>query len=187
MEEDFYSLANAASFLGVSESSVNKWIKKHNIEKKIIITDKKRLYISRANLLMLADLYGRKAAKRVPADITIKREDGDFQEEAEKRLYSVAEVALFLNASEASVKRWIRVHNIEKKVTSANRRRVHISYKDMLMLADVQQRNVTPNILPINVVEELKELRSKLKDLASDIEDIKHDFRVYVERSIYIG
>jgi uncharacterized protein YjcR len=186
-KEDFYSLTSAASFLGVSVVTVRKWVAKHNIEMSLMSTDRKRRYMSRDSLLMLTNLHGRKAEERVSADIVIKREEGALREEDENKWYSLVEVALYLNISDSRVKHWIRMHNIEKKVVTTDRKRVYISYKDVLMLAELHQRKVTPNISPLNVAEELKELRSKVSELTADVEDIKHDFRVYVERSIYIG
>jgi hypothetical protein len=44
-----------------------------------------------------------------------------------------------------------------------------------------------PEPSPLTVKEEIKEIRGKLKEIVSEIEDIKHDFRLFVKRSIYIG
>jgi hypothetical protein len=136
---------------------------------------------------VLADLHGRRIANSVNADIVEEGEKNTPQEDNEERLYSIAEVALYLNVERNSVRQWIVQHNIEKIVKITDRRRVYISHKDMLMLADVHQRKVMTDIPPINVAEELKEIKRILKDHTSQIEDIIHDFRVYIKRSIYIG
>ena len=94
---------------------------------------------------------------------------------------------MYLNVTKATVSRWISERNIEKKERSADRRQTYITYNDVLMLAELYDRKVVSNVCPINIVEELKEVRGKLKALASEVEDIKHDFRVYVSRSIYVG
>jgi predicted site-specific integrase-resolvase len=186
-EKDFYSLANAASFLGVSTHSIRRWINKHNIAKKIISTDRKRSYIARADLLRLADLHGRKAAKRMHADVTVQSVESDTHDDIDNRLYSLSEAALYLNASKISVKRWIVEHGIEKIMKSTDRNRVYIAHKDMVMLAELHTRKVTTDIEPVNVAQELKEIRSKLRNLTAEVEALKHDFRAYIERSIYIG
>ncbi len=186
-KEDFYSLVGAASFLDVSMCTVKDWIKKHNIEKKIKITDRKRVYIAHDDVLRLAELHGRKVSKKGLADLTVQREDINAQGDGKDELYSVAEVASYLNASKDSVRKWIRQHNIEKKIKITDRRRVCIAYNDVLLLADLYKRNVETDLSPVNVVEELKEIRSKLREFASEIEDIKHDLRLFAKRSIYIG
>ncbi len=186
-EEGFYSLDGAASFLGVSTYTVRNWIKQHNVATKLLITDRKRLYIARDDILLLADLHGRKSVKKGHADLTIQREDDNAQGDGKNELYSLEEVAACLNASQGSVKRWIRQHNIEREMRTTDRRRLYIAYNDVLLLADLHKRKVGSNLSPVNIVEDLKEMRSKLEKLASEVEDIKHDLRLYVKRSIYIG
>ena len=186
-EGSFYSLSGVASILDVSLNTVKGWIKQHNIDKKMLSTDRRRAYISHADVLRLADLHGRAIVKNLRADITVKQEDNHLQEEVKQKLYSLSEVAAYLNASQASVQNWIKQHNIEKKLKIADRRRVCITFNDVLLLAELHNRPVNPSISPVNVVEELKEMRSKLEKLASEVEDIKHDLRLFVKRSIYIG
>src|SRR5579859_3844383 len=50
-DSKYYSFAKAASLLGVSVDSVRRWSKQDAIEYKIIITDRKRGYISHDNVL----------------------------------------------------------------------------------------------------------------------------------------
>jgi DNA-binding transcriptional MerR regulator len=185
-QEKLYSVIGAASALGVSVVAIRQWINQHNIDAKVINTDRKRLYISYKDVLRLADLHGIKKIKNVPADINSRTESNNTPDDMHK-LYSIAEAALFLDASVLTVKKWVRQHNIEKTTKSTDRSRAYIAYKDILRLADLHKRKIVPAPSPFNVVEEIKELKRKLNALACEVEDIKHDFRIYVKRSIYIG
>jgi predicted site-specific integrase-resolvase len=185
-QEKFYSVIGTSSALGVSVATIRKWIKQHDIEAKVIYTDKRRLYISFHDVLRLADLHGIKKIKNVPADISSRTEGNNAQVDMHK-LYSLAEAALFLDASVVTVREWVRQHNIEKTIKVTDRSRVYIAYKDILRLADLHERQIVPDPSPFKVIEEIKQIKSKLKALACEIEDIKHDLRIYVKRSIYIG
>jgi hypothetical protein len=56
---------------------LGRWVFQHNIEKKIIVSDRKRAYISRDDILLLADLHRCKIAKKGHADITVQREENN--------------------------------------------------------------------------------------------------------------
>jgi hypothetical protein len=116
-----------------------------------------------------------------------KEEDNNYQENEEKVLFTVRDTASILDISPKTIKSWILKHNINKVKINTDKLRVYISYDDVLLLADLHRRKIAHNAYPLNIAEELKEIRSKIKALASEIEDIKHDLRVYVSRSIYIG
>jgi DNA-binding transcriptional MerR regulator len=185
-QEKLYSVSGVASALGVSLITIRTWIKQNDVDAKIINTDRRRLYISHNDILRLAELHGIKKIKNVPADTDLRTEGNNVQDDINK-LYTLAEAALFLDASITSVRKWVKQHNIEKNIKVTDKIRIYIAYKDILMLADMHKRKLVPDPSPFNVVEEIKEIRSELKALTSEIKDIKHDFRIYVKRSIYIG
>jgi DNA-binding transcriptional MerR regulator len=187
LEDGLYSLASVSSLLGVSKNTLRMWILQHNIEKETKTSDRKRVYISRDNILLLANLHRCKMAKKGLADITVQRDENTVGTQEGNKLYSLAEVAQLLNASPSSVRRWITQYNIGKKRENTDRSRACITYNDILTLADLCKRKIVHLPSPVNLVEEVKEIKSKLKELASEIEDIKHDLRLFVKRSIYIG
>ncbi len=183
--ERFYSLAGAASLLGVAVNKVQTWIKQQNIEKKVINTDRKRVYISDNDVIRLADLHKRKVTLQAPVDLPPQREMNIEQTDMDK-LYSLKEAALCLNASQTTLRIWLRQDNIEKKTITTDKGRIYIAYKDILRLADLHNREIVLNPSPIDLVEEVKEIKKKLEKAVSDIEDIKHDLRLLVKRSIFI-
>jgi predicted site-specific integrase-resolvase len=184
--ERFYSLAGAASLLGVAVNKVQVWIKQQNIEKKVISTDRKRVYISYNDVFQLADIYKRKVTLQAYVDPPLQSETNVEQTDMDK-LYSLKEAALCLNASQTTLRIWLRQDNIEKKTRTTDKRRIYITYKDVLLLADLHNREIVLNPSPIDLVEEVEEIKKQLKKAISDIENIKHDFRLFVKRSIYIG
>ena len=50
-----YNIHNAARVLGVSVTTIRRWIAPSNIEKTVIETDRKRVYLSYNDILTLAD------------------------------------------------------------------------------------------------------------------------------------
>jgi transposase len=186
-EKVVYSINDTALILGVAKSTVKDWISKHNIKRLRINTDRKRVYIARNDVLLLADLHGRKIANKSDANGTIKREDNGYQENNDKEAYSIEDAVLYLGVSQNTVRRWILRHNIKKEIRITDQRRVYITRDDIHLLADLYGRKKVPGIYPMDIVEDLKEIRAKLKAHDSEFEDIKHDLRVYVSRSIYVG
>lgn len=186
-EEHFCSLIDAASLLGVTHDTIKKWVRQHNLETRIIATDKVRSWVKREDVVMLANLHGRKLAQKSDIDLVIEEEEHNSNEEINNELCSTQDIMHLLNASYSSVKRWLRQHNIEKKLITTDRPRVYVGRNDVLMLARLHNRRIVANMEPVDEAEELKELRGEVKRLASEIEDIKHDLRLYVKNSIYIG
>lgn len=54
LEKDLYSTEEIALLLSVSKRTVRKWIAKYDISKKYTLADKRRMYIQRSDVLMLA-------------------------------------------------------------------------------------------------------------------------------------
>jgi transposase len=185
-EGKYYSLASVASLLGVSVVSVKKWSRQDHIEKKLIVTDKKRAYIAYDDVLLIAELHGCKVSSKLYEDTDIQGEINAIEHDMDE-LCSIKEVALYLNVSHSAVRRWIGQANIEKKTKFVGREIACITYRDVLLLAELHRCAIVPNASSLTVKEEIKVIKGKLKELAVDIEDIKHDFRLYVKRSIYIG
>ena len=102
-------------------------------------------------------------------------------------LCSIKEVALYLDISNPTARKWIREANIETKTKFMGKDVAYITYRDVVRLADLYKCDVLPNLSPLSVKEEIKAIKGKLKEIVSDIEDIKHDIRLLIKRSIYIG
>ncbi len=128
-----YTLQCAASVLGVSLRTVRRWIEQAGIEKVIIPTDRARMYITHDDVVTLANKNFRKLVK---LDKMTKR-DGNSPEQD---LYTMEEIAKFIGVALGTVKRWLKESEIEKKFIVTDKKRVYISYRDMLRLA-IQHRN----------------------------------------------
>ncbi len=94
-----YTLQNAARALGVTESTVKKWIAQDNIEKTVIENDRKRIYIAYADVLALAD-------KHKTHKVNITEQEKNFQKMT--GLYSIRDIAKLLDLSQTTVKRRIK-------------------------------------------------------------------------------
>jgi predicted site-specific integrase-resolvase len=185
-EGKYYSFAGAASLLGVSVASVKRWSKQDDIEQKLITTDVKRGYISHDDMLRIAELHSRNISPKALIDIDVQRESNATETNMDT-LYSIKEVALYLDISYTTARSWIREANIETKTKFMGREVACITYRDVVRLADMHKCEVLPKLSPLSVNEEIKAIKSKLQEIVSEIEDIKHDFRLFVKRSIYIG
>ncbi len=185
-EDKYYSLASTASLLGVSVVSVKKWSRQDHIEKKLIVTDKKRAYIAHDDVLRIAELHRCKVSPKLYEDTDMQGEISAIEHDMDE-LCSIKEVALYLDVSHSAVRKWIRQANIEKKTKFVGREIACITYRDVIILAEMHRCSTVHNTSSLTTKEEIKVIKGKLKELAADIEDIKHDFRLYVKRSIYIG
>jgi phage antirepressor YoqD-like protein len=120
-----YSIADAAKILDVKHNTARSWIEKPNIEKKVIITDKKRAYISYTGLLALAEKHNRKIAY----DKVAQEQNSNTQEDSlsqDDGLYTVADAALFLGVTEDTVREWLSRHNIERLSIENDKKRIYI-------------------------------------------------------------
>jgi predicted site-specific integrase-resolvase len=128
-----YTLHNAARVLGVSESTVRKWIKQDNIEITYIETNRKRLYLSYKDVLALADKHKPLKVNRTELGVSYQETTG---------LYTVLDVARILGVSYRLVRRWIADSGLEKKIIETDRKRIYLSYADIVDLARRYNRSV---------------------------------------------
>ncbi len=187
-EGKYYSFAGAASLLGVSAISIKRWSQQDDIAKKLIKTDVTRVYISHDDILRIAELHRLKLSPKALADIEAQIGNNAIENDTDMdTLCSIKEVALYLDISHNTARNWIRAANIETKTKFMGREVVCITYRDVVRLADLHKCEILPKLPTLSVNEEIKAIRAKLKEIASEIEDIKHDFRLFVKRSIFIG
>ena len=185
-EDKYYSFAGAASLLGVSVACVKVWSRQDDIELKLIITDRKRWYISHDNLQHIAELHRRSISPKAFAEVSAQREVNTIQTDMDK-LCSIKEVTLYLNITHTTVRKWIRKANIEVKTKFLGKTVACITYRDVLRLADLHKCEVLPSLSSLSIGEEIEVLKGKVEKMACDIEDLKHDFRLFMKRSIYVG
>ncbi len=105
------------------------------------------------------------------------QEDGHPQE---KKLYTLAEAALFLGVTNSTVSQWLSLYNIEKRTIGTDRRRVYIAYSDILMLASKQKRE---SVYPVDLVANIREIRCRLEKIEAGILNLEK----YIKRSVYLG
>ena len=185
-EGHHYSFAGAALLLDVSEVTIKKWVRRDHIERKLITTDRARAYIAHDEVLRLAELHGCEVSPKVLAEMNIQRAVNTAQPDLDE-LWTIKEAALCLDVSQSTLRGWIVQDSIDKRKKYTDRHRACIMYRDLLRLADLHKREVVLLARSLTVREEIKEMRGEMKKMASEIEDIKHDFRLFVKRSIYIG
>ncbi len=185
-EGKYYSFAGAASLLGVSAISIKRWSQQDDIEKKLIKTDVKRVYISHNDMLRIAEIHRIKLSSKAIADTSAKIENKATETDMDT-LCSIKEVALYLDVSRNTARNWIRAANIETKTKFMGREVVCITYRDIVRLADLHKCDILPKLPTLSINEEIKVIKGKLQEIVAEIEDIKHDFRLFVKRSIYIG
>jgi excisionase family DNA binding protein len=130
-----YTLECAALVLGISSMTLERWIARAGIKKVIIYTDRARAYITHEDVIMLSD----KNTRRLGTLDKIINKDGkiDF-----KDFYTMEEIAKFIGVSVDTVRRWLRESTIEKKYIVTGRKRVYISYHDVLRLVITNARQV---------------------------------------------
>jgi transposase len=174
-----YSIEDVARLLGASYETARKWIAKANIEKKIIITDQRRAYISYSDIVALAEKHN----LTIGYDKVMKGQESDVQADdhpEEKKLYSLPEAAMFLGVTEFTVKQWLTLYNIEKKTLEADRRRIYITYSDIMLLASKQKR---ASGYPVDITTNIREIRSRLEKIEDGILNLEK----YIKRSVYLG
>lgn len=182
----YYSLARVASSLGVSLGTVRRWSKEDEILLKRLTTNKNRIYIAHDDVLQMAELHGCKVSPKFYEGTEIQEEVKAVEPDMDM-LCTVKEAALYLDVTEMTVRDWIREDNIEKRTKFTGRHLICITYRDVLRLAELHGREVVPIPSSLTVREEIEEIKSQLRKVISDIEDIKHDLRILAKRSIYVG
>ncbi len=144
-EQVLYTMEEIAKFIGVSQTTVKRWLKESGIEKKFIVSDRMRVYISYRDMLELAIQhrinFTRKYAKiGGREDITSLR----VATGRDKDLYTLKEISQFFNVSLDTVERWIRKFNISKEHIYTDKNRTYIHRSDVLMLARQHQMRTSP-------------------------------------------
>src|SRR5216110_3787233 len=124
-----YPLQIAASMLGVSTTTVHRWIAQASISTVTIETDRKRRYISQQDLINLAVIHQRKIGNL--NEITDRPRNHPDPE-----LYTLAEVAKFLDVSIATVRAWVTQANIEKRSITTDQKRIYLTDHDIAALID---------------------------------------------------
>lgn len=186
-ESKYYSFAGAASLLGVSECSIKRWIRADDmVVIKRLKTDRERCYIEHDDLVRIAELHRRNLSPKALADVNIQREGSATETDMDK-LCTIKEVALYLDISNSVARTWIRDANIEIKTKLVGRDIKCITYRDVVHLADIHKCEILPALPTMSIREEIKEIRDELRMVWSEIEDIKHDLRLIVKRSIFVG
>lgn len=172
-----YSISEVASLLGAKRSTVKVWVANADIEKKVIMTDRKRLYISYTGLVTLADKHNRTIAYD---KVRIEQAD-NTQEEChshDEKLYSVIDAALFLGVSEDTIRNWLSLYKIEKKRMADDRKRVYISYSDIILLESKQKHSA---IHAASMTNNIKEIRYRLEQIEAGLLKLEK----YIEVLIY--
>ncbi len=144
-EQVLYTMEEVAKFVGVSQTTVKRWLKESGIEKKFIVSDRMRVYISYRDMLKLAiqhrinftRKYGKIGERE---DITSLR----VATGRDKDLYTIKEISQFFNVSLDTVERWIRKFNISKEHIYTDKNRTYIHRSDVLMLARQHQTRTSP-------------------------------------------
>jgi len=101
----------------------------------VIRTDKQRIYIHRSAIRELS----RKAGLLLGNlnEITNRYNTYDDDE-----LFSVEEIAQFIGVSTPTVRRWLVESNIEKMYIITNKKRLHITFRDAILLAFMHGRRM---------------------------------------------
>src|SRR5437667_766821 len=128
-----YTIQSAAWVLGVPTTTVRRWIEQAGIEKVLIEADRVRNYIADIDVLMLSDKHCRKLGK---LEKITRRKDDD----QDKDLYTLSEVAKFLDVTINTVRKWLLEADIEKKYIVTDKRRVYVSFYDVLVLVNMHRR-----------------------------------------------
>jgi len=179
-----YSIQKAAELLGRSEATVRKWMKGFGIQVVKVETDRHRVYIADDDMNILVDHVTQQVVSSANKTRAYRKHNRNMIITGEDKYYSFAGAASLLGVSVACVKVWSRQDDIELKLIITDRKRW---YRDVLRLADLHNCEVLPSLSSLRIGEELEVLKGKVEKMASDIEDLKHDFRLFMKRSIYVG
>ena len=174
-----YSLQDVMRILGVSRTTLIRWIVIANIERKTMTTDRKRAYVSYSDIVTLAEKYNITITyDKITKEQGNNAQDNDYPQE--QKLHTVAEAALFLGVTESTVRGWMSLYNIERRTLETDRGRIYITYSDILTLASKQNRQ---SGYPIDIVTNIREIRSRLEKIEDGILNLEK----YIKRSVYLG
>ena len=174
-----YDIKDVARILAVAPSTVINWIRNSNIEKILMSNGRKRVYISYSDMVILAEKHNR----TITYDHVTKEQNSNAQEDEhpqKKKLYTVADAALFLGTAEGTVRKWLPLYNIEKRTVETDRGRIYITYSDILMLATKKKREIG---YPVDIATSIREMRSRLEKIEDGILNLEK----YIKRSTYLG
>lgn len=170
-----YSLADIQRLLGVTKSTLDNWLAHTDIEKKVIVTDKKRVYISYSDILKLAEKYNHTIAYDTATQEQNDHPQADTQDNSQtqannhahgKKLYTIAEAALFLGVTDNTVKQWLSRYNIPKHTLETDKTRIYIAYSDLIQLANKQNRK---RAYPITISSDIKEIRYRMENMDASL------------------
>lgn len=157
--EKLYSVVETARLLNVSVSTVRAWLLRSSVEKRVISTDRTRVYVAYSDILMLAKEH------RV-ADVRINQEV--------KGLYSVEDMTLLFGVTADTVKSWIKESDVKKQLIETkcpycrmSKRRVYVSSDDVHLIAE-QYR---PEMSDVDIAAYIGEVRRNL----AKIKRLKYD------------
>jgi len=154
-----YPIKDVIRVFGVTDSTINKWIRDLGIEKQFIITDRRRAYLSYSHLVTLAHQYNR----TIPHGPSVQT-----------KLYTVAETALFLGVSEMTVKRWLLLHHIEKKTVETNPGDIYITYSDAMLLATAHN---CASQYPLTLITDIRAMRYRLEKIEASIINLERTLK----------
>jgi DNA-binding transcriptional regulator YiaG len=140
-ERKLYTVAEAAAYLNTTPSSIIRWMKSDNIEKKFIETDRRRIYIAYKDVILLGEKHRERRIKKQQVR-TINPGNND---EHGQQLYTIDEIALFLNVSKSTMKKWIAQYNVNKTIIVADRKRTYVSYNDIVVIAQKHHYEIPKN------------------------------------------
>jgi predicted site-specific integrase-resolvase len=166
-----YTLQCAAWVLGVSRTTIRRWIAQAGIEKVIIQTDRARAYITHDDVVMLSDKNVRKLGK-------LDKMTNRGSHSLEQDFYTLVEVATFMGVSVATVRKWVLESAIEKKFIVTDRKRMYISYHDVLRLTVQHARKMNREDATIGeqLESNLQKVPSGVSNAIYTIEDISRNF-----------
>ena len=173
-----YSVDDVVRILGVSHHTVKKWLASSNIQKTLLTTDRRRVYISYSDIVTLAENHN----ITITYDNRTKEQYSNTPEHApqEKKLYTIAEAALFLGVTEVTVREWLALYNVEKRTVETDKGRIYITYSDILTLASKQNRK---SGYPVDIATNIREIRSRLEKIEEGILNLEK----CIKRSVYLG
>ncbi len=142
-----YSLEKAAEILGKSKKTVRRWMKRFGIKVVEVETDRKRVYIADDDMNILVDHITQQIVSSADKTREYHKHNRNVIITGESRYYSFAGAASLLGVSAASVRKWSKQDDIEKKSITTDVKRKYISHDDMLRIAEMHRRNISPKAL----------------------------------------
>ena len=169
-----YSMQDVARILGVKTTTVKHWLKNKKVEKTLVTTDRKRVYVGYSGLVTMANQH----------NCLISYESGMPEQgsgaTAEEKLYTLVETAQLLDVSEKTVRKWLLLYNIEGKKVESDKGHMYITHSDVLLLAG---KNPREGRYPVSLATDIGEMKSRLEKIEAAIVRLEG----YIKRSVYLG